>query len=152
MFEENNPPVRLLACYQQVLSTEDEPDMVVSAPGRAIWAAARFTGTTFFTLIDGDNNRRTRFDVRSARKKETLLRRPLPRWARYAAGVTALIEARSLPGADILYCSDEPNGPRGEHAVGILIAALWHELNDLSMDEDDLLQIAEMVRREYVGG
>jgi hypothetical protein len=147
--ERLDPPVRLLALYQQICSA-DMPDLVVAVPGRAIWAAVHFTGTTFFKVIDADGARHTRFDVRSSRHKRTLLRRPIPDWARYAAGVTALASVRFLPGAEILVCSDETSGPRRDHSLGMLITALWNEVNDLPTDEDTLFQMAERTRRDYI--
>lgn len=149
MTEHIDPPVRLLARFQELLRA-DTPDAVIAAPGRAAWGAVRFTGTTYFTIFDADDGRRARFDVRSARRRQTLLHRPLPRWVRYAAGVTALLNVPFLPGADIVICRDEPPGPRSDHSLGILIATLWSEVNDLPADEGSLFQIAERIRREYI--
>ncbi len=143
-----DPPVRLLAGFDTRCG--GEPDLVVGASGRAAWAAARFTGASFYVVHDADSPRRARFDLRGARRGITLYRRPIPAWARYLAGVTALSDLQSLPGAEIVVCSDEPAGPRRDHALGMVAAALWHTINDLPTEEADLFQIAERARREYV--
>lgn len=147
--ERNDPPVRLLVQYQS-LCAHDAPDLLVCVPGRDIWAAVRFNGAAFVKLIDADAGRQVRFTIRSAVRRETLLHRPLPRWALYAAGVTALIDLPVLPGAEILVCSDEPGGPRGDHALGMLMAAYWHAVNDLPLEETPLFHLAERARRDYV--
>lgn len=149
MSEQVNPPIRLLAAFEQFFGS-DAPDLVVAAPGRACWAAVRFNGTTHYQVVNGDKQVRVKFDQRSARHKQTLLGRPIPRWARYAAGVTVSIQVRMLPGADVVIISDEPPGIRTEHSVGILMAALWHEVNGETLDEQVLFQIAEQARREYI--
>ncbi|MBK8025033.1 MAG: hypothetical protein IPK19_27395 [Chloroflexi bacterium] len=147
--EPNNPPVRLLVHYQS-LCEQEAPDLVVAVPGRAIWAAVRLNLSGFVKVIDADSKRQVRFTARSARRRETLLGRPLPAWAGYVAGVTALIDVDAMPGVEILICSDEPAGPRRDHSQGMLMAALWHQVNNLPLDEHALFQLAEAARREYV--
>lgn len=144
-----DPPLRLLVGFQARCDGAT-PDFVVAATGRAAWAAVRLTGSAHYTLHDADSPRRARFSLASASRHQTLLSRPLPAWARYAAGVTALCGLPLLPGADLVLCADEPLGPRRSHALGMAIAAVWHQVNQMPLEEDALFQLAERARRDYV--
>lgn len=143
-----DPPIRLLAKFEQIFSTA--PQIVVQAPGREMWAAVRLNGMGHCTLYTADGDGRTTFTYQSAKRKQTIHHRPLPRWARYAAGATLYVDVAEMPGIDVVICGDEPAGPRYDHALGILFAALWHEVNRETCDPADLLEIAERARREYV--
>lgn len=146
-----DPPIRLLARFDQLYPT-DSPQLVVQAPGREMWVAARFNGSAHYLVATADTNAHTIFNYQSARHKQTIRRRPLPRWARYIAGVSVLLDVPQMPGIDAVVCGNEPTGPRYDYALAILFAALWHEVNDLEYDADSLLEIAEQVRREYIEG
>jgi galactokinase len=115
-----------------------------------MWAAACFNGMGHCTVYMADGNGHTTFSYQSAKRKQTIHHRPLPRWARYIAGVTVMVDVAQMPGIDVVVCGDEPAGPRYEHALGIVFAALWYEINMESCDSDQLLEIAERTRREYV--
>lgn len=147
----NDPPIRLLARFEEVFPTKS-PQIVVQAPERAMWAAASFNGTGNYTVCTTGGDVRTTFTYQSAKRKETVHRRPLPRWVRYIAGVTALIDVPEMPGIDVVMCGDESGGPRYEYSLGILFAALWYEINLEEYQPDQLQEIAERVRREYVEG
>jgi hypothetical protein len=147
MTETPAPPIRLLADFQARCGSP--PDLIATAGERRAWAAAHFTGASYYILHNGDSAGRTRFDARTAARCLTLLRRPIPLWARYAAGVAALIDP-ALPGAHIAIYSDEPTGPRRAHAIGMAVAGLWQRAAGLPDDEVVLFRIAEQVRRVYV--
>ncbi|MCC6802665.1 MAG: hypothetical protein IT319_07255 [Anaerolineae bacterium] len=144
-----DPPIRLLAKFQQIFP-DISPQLVVQVPEREMWAAARFNGMGHCTVYTADGNGHTSFSYQSAKRKQTIYHRPLPRWARYMAGATLLIDVAEMPGVDVVVCGDEPTGPRYDHALGMLFAALWYEVNMESCDPAQLLEIAERVRREYV--
>lgn len=144
-----DPPIRLLAKFEQMFPSAS-PQIVVQAPGREMWAAARFNGTGHCTVCTAESNARTSFSYQSAKRKQTIHHRPLPRWARYMAGATLLVDVPEMPGVDVVVCGDEPAGPRYDHALGILFAALWYEINAEPFDSAQLLEIAERVRRDYV--
>jgi hypothetical protein len=147
MNETPAPPIRLLADFQARCGSP--PDLIAGAGERRAWAVAHFTGGGFYIVHHGDSTGVTRFDARTARRRLTLLRRPIPIWARYAAGVAALLE-QPLPGAHIALYSDEPAGPRRAHALGMAVAGLWQRAHGLPDDEPTLFAIAEQVRRAYV--
>lgn len=117
-----------------------------------MWAAARYNGSAHYTVYSADTHRRTRFDYQSAKRKQTLHHRPLPRWARYIAGVCLKLDVLEMPGLDVVICGDEPAGPRYDHALAILFAALWYEVNMCECTPEAVFEVAEQVRREYIEG
>ncbi len=149
----NNPPVRLLAAFQDAFPTLS-PDYIVQTPGRDMWVAATTEQTTLFTIYAPDVNGRVTFDWRSAKFRRTTLNRPLPRWARYPAGVIHMLCAAGmdLPGIHAVVAGDESPGPRYDHALGLTFAALWHELCGRPYTPEGLLDLVERVRREYIEG
>ncbi|HVU14754.1 MAG TPA: hypothetical protein VHD90_25940 [Phototrophicaceae bacterium] len=148
----NDPPVRLLAKYGQYFPATS-PQLVLQAPERLMWAAASFNGKAQCVVRSGDLDAQTSFTYQSAKHKQTIYRRPLPSWARYIAGVSVLLDVPEMPGLNVVFCGDEPTGPRYDHALAILFAALWYDINMVDdYDPNALVEIAERVRREYVGG
>ena len=143
-------PRRLLARFEQVFPTST-PQVIVQAPDRRMWAAASLNGTAHFRIYTAESSARTIFSYQSAKRKQTIYRQPLPRWARYIAGISVLLDVPDMPGIDAVACGDEPAGPRYEYALGILFAALWYEINMQSCSPIQLQEIAERVRRDYVG-
>lgn len=117
-----------------------------------MWVAACFNGSVTYNVHAVDVGAQTSFSYQSAKRKQTIRHRPLPRWVRYIAGVNVLLDVLEMPGIDAVVCGNEPPGPRYDHALGILFAALWYEVNDLYCDPRELLDIAERVRREYIEG
>ncbi len=146
-----NPPVRLLMRAGDVLGTA-QPDWLVQAPGREMWIAGCATQTNEYEITSDDHNRKTRFSHRSAKTRQTVLRRPLPRWARYPAGVVTLLgdSGVDVPGFRALLLGNEPEGPRYDFAAGLVVAAFCYILADQPHTPDALTQIVDRVRREYV--
>ncbi len=147
----NDPPIRLLTKFAQAFPAKS-PQIVVQAPDREMWAAASFNGTANCTVCTADGEGRTTFNYQSAKRKQTVHRRPIPRWARYLAGVSVLLEVPEMPGVDVVVCGDEPTGPRYDFSLGMLFAALWYEINMETCDPDVLQEVTERVRREYIEG
>ena len=146
----NEYPLSQLAPVEPVLTTPT-PHVIVQAPDRRMWAAASLNGTAHFRIYTAESSARTIFSYQSAKRKQTIYRQPLPRWARYIAGISVLLDVPDMPGIDAVACGDEPAGPRYEYALGILFAALWYEINMQSCSPIQLQEIAERVRRDYVG-
>ncbi len=147
----NDPPIRLLTKFAEAFP-EKSPQIVVQAPDREMWAAASFNGTAACKVFTADGTGRTTFSYQSAKRKQTIHRRPIPRWARYLAGVSVLLDVPEMPGVDVVVCGDEPAGPRYDFSLGILFAALWYEVNMETCDLEALQEITERVRREYIEG
>lgn len=146
-----NPPLRLLAAFAQHFP-DREPSVILQAPGRDLWVAAVILGTQQYRIEALDLRARTVFSRQSAIRRETILRRPLPRWSRYASGVIlALDDLIDMPGMVALICGDEAPGPRYEYGLGVLFAALWHEIAGEFARERDLIELVDRVQREYVG-
>lgn len=131
------------------------PDYVVQAPGRDMWIAARVCNSQEFAIHAPDiRGGRTVFSSRSAKLKRTVLNRPLPRWARYPAGVVVALYSSGFDqtGFDAVIAGEEPEGPRYDHAMGTVIAALLYTLHDRPYTAERVLEIVERVRREYIEG
>lgn len=147
-----SPPVLLLAAFHDAFP-DQAIEWVIRAPGRDMWIAAARSGDDRFTIAAPDQDGRVTFNLQSAKLKQTVMKRPLPRWARYPAGVTLLLARDGLDvvGLNLVFMGGEPSGPRFDYAVGISFAALWHELYGLTISIDQLIDIVDRTRREYVG-
>lgn len=143
-----NPPLRLLAAFQQEFNKT--PEWLVQMDGREMWIAAEITGTNAYTVIVPDLAVRLRFDRSSAKKKRSLRNRPLPDWARYLTGSVAILARMGLemPGATIVIAGDEPKGPRYNYSLGMAFAALWHEFNAQSYTNKTLLEIMDEIQKD----
>lgn len=149
-----NPPLRLLAAFQDVFPGAT-PDHIVQAPGREMWVAAVMRDHDEFTLHAPDaGSGRAVFNWRSAKLKRTILNRPLPRWARYPAGVIMTLCASGLDtvGFDAVVAGEEPEGPRYDYGMGMAVAALLYTIHQKAYTADSLLEVVEQVRRDYIGG
>lgn len=146
-----DPPVRLFLAFQQNFP-DATLEWMAQAPGREMWAAAAVHPGDEITLALADDELRATFSFRSARFKQTVLQRPLPLWARYPAGVIVALREAGLEsdGLRVVLAGDEPPGPRHDHAMGMALAALWHDLCGQPYTAESLLEIVEQVRRTYV--
>ncbi len=147
----SNPPLRLLVAFQQAFP-DCLPDWVMRAPGREMWIAATQARESEFTLVAADLEGRVTFNLQSAKVKRSATQRPLPRWARYPAGVTLLLAQSGVDviGLKMVVMGDEPPGVRYDYALGIAFAALWHDLHQLPYTTDKLIEIVDRTRRDYV--
>jgi hypothetical protein len=144
-----NPPVRLLAHFNQHFP-DSTHEIIVQTPGRELWIAAGLTTNRRCALRAVELDAGTAFTLQSAKMRQTYLRRPLPRWARYAAGAWLALEDVDLPGVNAALCGNEPVGPRYEYAIGMTFAALLYELNGSPYTAASLIELIDRVQREYV--
>ncbi len=146
-----DPPLRLLSAFQSVYPRM-QPDVMLQSPGREMWIAALPDQSAEYRLIVPDLGTRTIFTLRGANRLRTTFQRPLPRWARYAAGAVVLLsEAEiALSGLSAVIVGNEPPGPRYDHAIGVTVAALWYQLNNRPCSTDSLRELLDRVRREFV--
>ncbi len=146
-----DPPMRLFLAFQQSYP-DAAPEWIMQAPGRDMWVAAAAQPGDQIMLALADDELRTTFSFRSAKLKQTVMQRPLPTWARYPAGVIVALREAGLEsgGLCVVLAGDEPPGPRHDHALGVALAALWHELCGQPYSAESLLEIVEQVRRKYV--
>lgn len=151
----SDPPLRLLVKFEALYSN-DPPDVLFKAPERDLWLAARYHDRETYACLSLEYNANTptTFNLQSAKQRQTVLHRPLPRWARYPAGVLILLRDADfeIPPFNAVICGDEPAGPRYEYALGILFAALCCELNQEPYQAAVLTEIVDQVHREYVEG
>lgn len=149
-----NPPLRLLMSMQRVFE-ESQPEWLIRAPGREMWLAATpLTDSLEYMLVNEDFDSSVTFSHRSAKSKQTVLKRPLPIWARYPAGVIATLgdAGMDIPGFQAVMLGDEPSGPRYNFGMGVVFAAFCHELVEKPYKPASLTEIVERVRRMYVEG
>ncbi|NDJ61636.1 MAG: hypothetical protein GYB67_10960 [Chloroflexi bacterium] len=148
---ELNLPVRLLMQFYA-----DHPagaaDAMLQAPDRDMWVIAQLNSTQVYTITTVDLDAQTSFTRQSVKSKRTVAHRPLPRWARYPAGVVMALSERGLelPGVSAALCGDEPPGPRYEHALGIAVAALWYQVAGKAYTVSDLFGLVDRVHHDYV--
>mgnify|MGYP006274141385 CR=1 FL=1 len=145
------PPIRLYTAYQDHF--DHPPQSIISVPEREIWIAAEVEGGHQITLIVPDVDNRTTFDRRSAKSKRTVRNRPLPIWARYAAGVVLILsdDQLTIPGFTGVVVGNEPTGPRYHYSLGMAVAALLYDHNQQTYDTPDLLALMERVQKHYKG-
>lgn len=151
--EKPNPPLRLLTAFQQMYP-DMTPGWLIQAPGRDTWIAA-VGADAHYALASADQDSRTIFSRRSALFKRSVMQRPLPGWTRYASGVViALCDAGfDVSGIRAVTLSEDRSfGPRHDHAVGMAVAALWHDICHQSYTPESILDLVERVRRTYVEG
>ncbi len=150
-FQVPNPPVRLLAAFQGMFP-DQALDWMIRAPGRDTWIAAGRIEALELTVAAPDLEAKTTFSLQSARVRRTVMNRPLPKWARYPAGVTLALDNAGLDmiGLNLVVIADEPPGPQFDYGVGIAFAALWHEVYSQPFTTDQLIEIVDQARRDYV--
>ena len=150
-----DPPLRLMVKHE-ALYPEASPDLLFKAPERDLWLAAHYNDRDTYACLalEYNDSTMTTFSLQSAKKRQTVLRRPLPRWSRYPAGVIVMLSqiGFEIPPMTAIICGDEPPGPRYEYALGILFAGLCCELNDEPYEVATLTEIVDRVHREYVDG
>ncbi len=148
---ESNPPLRLLMAWQAHYP-QHEPQWLVKAPGRDMWVAGLMIEGHTYQLYNADTESATTFDRQGAKRKRTVLNRPLPRWARYPAGVIFHLSQQGLvvDGMGLVLAGDEPPGPRYDYGLGMAIAALVYTYHQQPYDAELLLQIVDAVRRDYM--
>ena len=118
-----------------------------------MWIAAMPADGSEYRVDAIDINAHARFSHRSAKTRQTVLKRPLPGWARYPAGVVSTLgdDGLSIPSFHALVLGDEPSGPRYDFGMGVVFAAFCHHLAGAEASEDMLVDVVERVRRDYVG-
>lgn len=146
-----DPPLRLLTAFQDIYPSAS-PEHLIQAPGREMWTAALTLSEAKYTIHAPDLQSRATFNWRSAKFKQTTLKRPLPRWSRYAAGVVYILGAdgADVPGVEVVVLGNEVTGPRYNYSIGIGLAALLHTLMERDYTPESLIALLERVRREYV--
>jgi galactokinase len=146
-----NPPLHLLAAFQRRYATLS-PSWIVQAPERETWVAAIIGTPDVYSIYAADLDEQTRFSWRSAKNKRTLIQRPLPHWARYAAGVIVELGGQGIdvPGIRAVVIGEDTQGPRYNYAFGLVFAALWHEILHKPYTPAGLTELVDKVRRNYV--
>lgn len=147
----HNPPIRLLTAFTE-RCPDCTPTWLLRVPEREMWAVGVPLEGEEITVVAIDHDGQATFTPRSARFKRTALNRPLPRWARYPAGVAlALANGEYAPrGMLLVIAGDEPAGPRYDHALGMAFAAVCYLREGHAATGAALIELVEQVRRDYV--
>jgi galactokinase len=146
----NDPPLRLLMTFHQAFAGT-QPHYVLQTPGREMWVAASIDRNDF-TIHAPDLGARTTFSRQSAKHKRTVLNRPLPRWARYPAGVILQLglDGLDVQGINAVVMGHETD-VRYEYALGVTFAALLYNIYQQPMEHNTLIDVVERARRDYIG-
>jgi galactokinase len=151
-----NTPVRLLVAFSEAYP-DTTPSLILQAPGRDLWLAVmQFPPKPYqlntYHLRSLDFGGRAAVNYQSIKTRRTVYQRSLPWWAHYPAGVIKLLSEQGMdaPPLDILFVTEEPRGPGLDYALGIGIGALWHELHNLDCTPQQLIELVDQVRREYI--
>jgi len=161
MLETSHPPLRLYMAYGMIFP--DTPlERVFQAPGREMWIAyhlaaperANAAPTYELHSVDAGGDVPVVFTLQSAKTKRAVTKRPLPRWARYAAGALVMLDLPGMEACGIhgVIGGDEPHGPRYDFAISMLFAALLYDLAGTTVSLARLIEIADRVNRDYVEG
>lgn len=149
-----NPPLRLLASFQQLVGVA--PSLMLAVPAREMWvlvapADSQHADEQRYTIITPDLDNQTAFDVRGARLRQTYLNRPLPRWARYIAlALVAMTDdGIRVPPAQLFIAGDEPQGPRYEYTLGMAMATYGYHHHGRVATEPALVDLLEKATRRY---
>jgi galactokinase len=144
-------PISLLAGFTRFFP-DLLPAFTMQVPGRSVWFAVTPRQDNTFVLASADLDARTTFHYQSAKTCTTCLKRPLPRWARYAGGLTVLLAETGLDytGFAAVVAGDDGGEGRYEYAVGLGFATICHRLAEVSVSDKTLHEYVERVRREYV--
>jgi galactokinase len=147
-----NPPLRLLAVIPKHLHRE--ADFIVQAPGRDLWLAGVKWAEPTVQVAVPEVSAKTHFDYHSARRKQTLMNRPLPGWSRYVAGAYLRLQEDGLnvPGLSVFAISDEPAGPGFAFGLGMAFVMAACLLTDYNINDMEIRLMVESIRREYVEG
>jgi hypothetical protein len=149
-----NPPLHLIAAFNRHFP-QATAQWVIQAPTHDAWIAAATGEPDGYTyaLACAERPGRALFTRQSARARQTVLRRPLPDWARYPAGVILDLGAAGLdvPSIRAVVLGEETTSPRYEYGLGVAVAALWHTICAQPYTADTLREIVDRVRREYIG-
>jgi galactokinase len=128
------------------------PELVLQAPGRDLWAAVARGADAEFSIASLEMDMLTRFTYQTAKQRQSVLRRPLPSWARYASGMLVLMRNQGVDvaGFDVVVAGNERSEARYEYAIGLAFAAVYHTFGGRPFSEAGLVDLAEHVRREYL--
>lgn len=143
--------MHLLLAFQQAFPGQT-PAWLVKAPGRDMWAAAIHADAATYTFIAPDLDARTTFSLRGAKTRTTITNRPLPRWARYAAGVMLALDGLcpGVEGVQVVVAGSEPPGPRYDYTVGMVVAALLYDICGRDYTGGSIQELVERIHRDYI--
>ncbi|MCU0466544.1 MAG: hypothetical protein MUF38_18510 [Anaerolineae bacterium] len=145
---QTDTPLHLLSTFQTFFPGQ-MPTHTVQAPGYETWAAALVTNDSRFTLACAELGGRVVVTWQSARRGETLNRRPLPPWAQLPTAVLVRLcaEGMDVPGMDLALMGEKPVSPRFEYGLGAAVAALLHSIHGRAYTPDDIFAIVEAAKR-----
>ena len=153
-----------------------EPELLVRAPGRvnligehvdyndglvlpaaidrAAWIAVARVAEPVVTIEAADLRERTRFPLAKTGALDCD-GRPLSAWARYPAGIAAVLSERGLvvAGAEVALTSDVPIGAglSSSAAIEVAFAVMWRSLGGWQIDGLELARLCQRAENEHVG-
>jgi galactokinase len=126
-----------------------------AAIDRAVYLAGSPNHSNLIELYALDIGEETAFTLDDLWSKLDVRGNPLPKWARYPAGVAWSIQqsGRQVNGLQAVYTSDVPIGAglSSSAAVEVAFAVLWQTLGRWSADRMTLARLCQKAENEYVG-
>jgi galactokinase len=165
----------LKALFQQYFG--DKPTFLARAPGRVnllgehvdynqgpvlpaaidrdVWLAASQLDHDVIELVAHDLKRKISINLAKLNLKIDYQGRPLPKWAKYPAGVAWALreEGLNVRGVKVVYTSDIPigSGLSSSAAVEMGFGVLWQAIGGWMIDPLRLAQICQRAENSYVG-
>lgn len=126
-----------------------------AAIDRRVQVAASAIPEPLVTLVAVDLDKRITFHLSDLQEKIDNHGQPLPRWARYPAGVAWALGAAGVQvkGIQAVFSSDVPIGAglSSSAAVEVAFAALWTAFHGQPHDRLELARLCQKAENQYVG-
>jgi len=147
-----SPPLHLLAAFNDAFQLS--PEHILQSPGYDLWVAAVVPANNLYIIHAPAMGNYVKFSWQSAKKQQTIHKRPLPKWSRYAAGIIYHLCGNGLDvkGIQAVILGNEMPGVRYDYAIGVTMAALWHTILGKPYTSEQLIELVDHVRRVYIEG
>jgi galactokinase len=141
-------PIHLLANFAEAFP-ESASEFTLQVPGRALWVAGCRRRDRQFRLASVGMGSRTALTYQSAKMRQTIMRRPLPAWALYAAAMAVYLADKGVDcgGFNIVIAGDEGSSSRYTYAIGAAFGAAYYQTAGISYNEATLMDDLDHARR-----
>jgi hypothetical protein len=145
-------PIHLLANFAQAFP-DSASEFTLRVPGRDLWVAGCRRRDRQFRIAPVDLGGRAALTYQSAKLRQTVMRRPLPAWAHYAAAMAIYLADKSIDcdGFNIVVAGDEGSSPRYIYALGAAFGVTYYHTAGIPCDEATLMHDLDHARRAYGG-
>jgi hypothetical protein len=141
-------PIHLLANFAEAYP-ESTSEFTLHVPGRSLWVAGCRRRDRQFRLASVEMGSRTALTYQSAKMRQTVIRRPLPAWALYAAAMAVYLADKGVDcgGFNIVIAGTEGTTTRYTYAVGAAFGAAYYGTMGIPYSEATLMDDLDHARR-----